>query len=106
RPNTEAPRPSDPLPAGAVAQLGTTRFRVQTWPLMYQPLPDGKSFLTYHQLPRYNEIRRMDAETGRVVETWKLPELFHAAGFSPDGRYALLSKPFIFYTGLRVPGRK
>jgi WD40 repeat protein len=96
----------DPLPPGALRRLGTRRHRVQTWPLPWQDLPDGKSYLAHQRLGPTNEIRRIDAATGRVVETWRVPDSQHAAGFSPDGRHILLSTGFIFYTGERAPGQK
>src|SRR5207245_2671047 len=96
----------DPLPPGAVRRLGTRRHRVQTWPLAWQGLPDGRSYLVYHRGGATEEIRRIDTDTGRVVETWPVPANAHAAGFSPDGRRVLLATSFIWYTGIRRPGQK
>jgi RNA polymerase sigma factor (sigma-70 family) len=87
----------DPLPPGALKRLGTRRHRVHAW----HGLPDGRSYLVYH-----GGIRRIDADSGRVLETWPVPPRHHAAGFSPDGRYVLWSTSFVFYTGIRLPGQK
>jgi RNA polymerase sigma factor (sigma-70 family) len=99
----------DPLPPGAVRRLGTRRHRVQHWPLSWQSLPDGKSYLVHQQRGDSAEIRRIDSLSGRVLETWPIPApsfAHHAVGFSPDGRHVLLSTRWVFYTGLRPPGQK
>ena len=96
----------DPLPAGALKRLGTRRHRVQDWPLGWFDLPDGKSYLAHQRTGSRDEIRRVDADTGRVLETWPVPDKHHAIGYSPDGRYVLMATGFIFYTGFQVPGQK
>jgi RNA polymerase sigma factor (sigma-70 family) len=97
----------DRLPPGALQRLGTRRHRVQDWPLPWHDLPDGKSYLAYQSLGiATNEIRRINAQTGRILETWRVPEMRDAVAFTPDGRCVLLSNNFVFYTGLRVPGQK
>jgi RNA polymerase sigma factor (sigma-70 family) len=97
----------DALPDGAVKRLGTLRHRVQTWPLPWLPLPDGKSYLTAHRAGGQElEIRRIDYATGLPAETWKVPPFQNVVGFSPDGRQALLSNGFVHYTGLRPQGQK
>jgi hypothetical protein len=97
----------DPLPPGALRRLGTRRHRVQNWPLPWHDMPDGKSYLAYQRLRNASELRRIDAVTGRVLETWPVPDLHHAAGFSTDGRCVLLSNNFIHFSGgFRVPGHK
>jgi RNA polymerase sigma factor (sigma-70 family) len=93
----------DPLPPGALMRLGTRRHRVQN---SWLSVPDGRSYLVHQRLGDRDEIRRVDSQTGRVVETWQMPAKHHAVGISPDGRRVLMSTHFIFYTGLRVPGRK
>lgn len=90
----------DPLPDGAIMRLGTHRHRAQSH---WQYLPDGKSYLVLHG----SEIRRIDARTGAIVESWPIPkiggELAWAGyddtviGFSPDGRYALLTNDYIHH---------
>ncbi|HWG45640.1 MAG TPA: sigma-70 family RNA polymerase sigma factor [Gemmataceae bacterium] len=96
----------DPLPPGALQRLGTRRHRIQNWPLPWQDMPDGKSYLAYHRLGNISAIRRLDAVTGRILESWRVPDLHQVAGFSPNGRYALMSTEFVFYSGIRVPGQK
>jgi RNA polymerase sigma factor (sigma-70 family) len=83
----------DPLPPGALMRLGTCRHRVLAW----LGMPDGKSYLALQS----GEIRRLDAVTGRVLETSPVPDRHHVVGFSPDGRHVLLTTRFIFYTGAR-----
>jgi RNA polymerase sigma factor (sigma-70 family) len=94
----------DPLPPGALMRLGTRRHRVQNWPLTSHGLPDGRSYLIHQRLGSSSEVRRLDSATGRILETWPVPDAYHAVGISPDGRHMLLSTAFIFYTGIRVPG--
>jgi WD40 repeat protein len=96
----------DPLPTGAIARLGTRRHRVQNWPLPWQSLSGGKSYLALQRKVGTDEIRRLDTATGRVLETWRVPGWHRAAGFSPDGRYVLLSTGFDFHIGLRLAGQK
>lgn len=99
---------ADPLPPGAIRRLGTLRHRIQNWPLTWHGLPDGKSYLSVHQvrasitLP--GEIRRHDAATGRILETWRVPDLYRVVAFSPDGRFALMENEFVEYLGFRRPG--
>src|SRR5262249_41424275 len=92
----------DPLPPGAIARLGTRRHRVQNFPFAFQNRPEGMSYLTQHG----SEIRRVDAESGRVLEAWPIPNNHPVVGFSPDGRYMLTATRRVFTTGLRLAGKK
>jgi RNA polymerase sigma factor (sigma-70 family) len=95
----------DPLPPGALMRLGTRRHRVPNWPAIWRDLPDGKSYLICQRLDGDSEIRRLDALTGRVLETCPVPGGHGVAGFSPDGRHVLLNTEFIYSSGIRLPGR-
>src|SRR5262249_26570401 len=85
----------DPLPPGALMRLGTRRHRVQTWPLTWHGPADGRSYLVHQRLGTRDEIRRLDADSGRVLETWPVPDKHHAVGLSPDGRQVLMSTAFL-----------
>ena len=93
-----------PLPAGAVARLGSRRFRLEGWNDFALPTPDGKFFL-FHTNPAISGsnphgLMLMDAETGLRVRLFEdsyrvakrgSSETFRSAAFSPDGAklYAL-----------------
>ncbi len=74
----------DPLPAGAVARLGTARFRIGE-PIVAADLsPDGKLIaVTGHE----EDVRLLDAASGRVVRRLRKEDT-NATGlaFSPDGK--------------------
>src|SRR2546421_167738 len=87
----------DPLPDGAVMRLGTRRFRIQAQPFgTYVSLPDGKTFLVPHRRinEQQEEIRWMDAATGKITDSWSLPRGEFVGGLSPDGRYAVTT-PYV-----------
>ena len=92
----------DPLPPGAILRLGTLRHRVQNFPFAWQSRPEGMSYLTQHG----SEIRRVDADSGRVLEAWPVPNNHPVVGFSPDGRYLLTATRRVFTTGARLKGKK
>jgi WD40 repeat protein len=71
----------DPLPAGALARLGTVRFRQGNFVYGVLLSPDGKTVVSYggNQV-----ITFWDAATGRVVR--RLPNGARVAAFTPDGR--------------------
>lgn len=96
----------DPLPDGAVMRLGTRRHRVQTYPMQWQPALDGKSYIALQRLNSKEEIRRIDAQTGLVLDTWPVPDRMNAVAFSPDGRYVLMNSHFIHFSGFRVGNQK
>jgi RNA polymerase sigma factor (sigma-70 family) len=99
----------DALPTGAVMRLGTLRFQVPTWPFKPLSLPGGKAYLVYHRENGWNgrpELRWMDAETGKVTDSWPLPAGRALAGLSPDGRRALLTDVKVFHTGIRLGPEK
>ena len=96
----------DPLPPGATMRLGTQRHRVQSWPLTWRDMPDGKSYLTYHRNGQDEEIRRIDAVAGRVVESWPVPRYHRVVGFSPDCKRTLFVNDYIFFSGFPGRGQK
>src|SRR5947209_8027512 len=75
-------RYGDPLPAGAIARLGTVRLR------HCQPIaalafaPDGKTLAT---LAENNAVRLWDAVTGKEIRRFELPKVMNppAAGVPP-----------------------
>jgi WD40 repeat protein len=83
----------DPLPPGSVMRLGTLRFQVSSEPFRLLSLPGGKAYLGYHRAQRYEgpaELRWMDAETGKVTDSWRLPLGRVLISVSPDARWAIL----------------
>jgi RNA polymerase sigma factor (sigma-70 family) len=102
----------DALPDAAIMRLGTRRFREPIWPwpprpVSWQSRTDGKSYLAPHRGVNASEIRRIDSKTGVIVESWPIAksrgDLAWAAqddavvGFSPDGRYVLLTNDYIHH---------
>jgi RNA polymerase sigma factor (sigma-70 family) len=89
-----APRPKgpqidgadDPLPAGALARLGTLRFRHGGDIGVLDAAPDGKMLVTGGRWPiSYGSIRLWDAE-GRLLRSFPGVGRQDALAFSPDGR--------------------
>ncbi|MEX2139112.1 MAG: M56 family metallopeptidase [Pirellulales bacterium] len=77
-----------PLPAGAVARLGTTRFRPTVAALGVSFLPDSR---TLAQTTRDGHIEYWDAESGLLLRSVRLPaERVAAAHHSPNGRFVVL----------------
>jgi RNA polymerase sigma factor (sigma-70 family) len=107
-PRPQADALGDPLPPGAVARLGTRRYQVSSAPVS---VAGGKALLFYqaetHNRIRANEFHWMDAATGKILETWQIPQgpfPFYRvpAGVSADGRWTLLVEDKLVTTGARV----
>lgn len=78
----------DPLPPGAVARIGTTRYRVRGWHQQVFFSADGKTVLAKGE---QNVLKFMDVETGKEVGELKEPELVNwTADQSPDGKYLVV----------------
>src|SRR5262249_31634593 len=77
-------RHGDPLPPGAVARLGTVRFRVAAEVQTLAFAPDGKTLA----VASYAGLSLFDTASGKRVanfkRTWSHPEVLLA--FSPDGK--------------------
>jgi RNA polymerase sigma factor (sigma-70 family) len=107
----------DPLPDGAIMRLGTRRYRAHLYhpalPFQWLYRPDGKSYLVRHSNVTASEIRRIDAKSGVVVESWPIPKSLgdlawasqddEVVGFSPDGRYVLLTNEYIHHGLVEMP---
>jgi WD40 repeat protein len=79
----------DPLPRGALARLGTTRFRTGQFINAIALSPDGKLFA----MPTFQGIEMLDAATGKQLLTAKgqpagrfVPGGLSQLAFSPDGK--------------------
>src|SRR5262245_2894133 len=74
----------DPLPPGAVARIGTTRYRVRGASQQVFLSPDGRTAVTRSE---DNRLRLWDADTGRVTGEIEDPDLYSwSADQSPDGQ--------------------
>jgi len=83
-PNTQQPtdRWGDPLPVGAVARLGTTRFRIGGGELGF--LADNKTVISYGG----HSIQFWEAQTGKLLrEVDTSPISMRASALSRDGKY-------------------
>ncbi|MBX9625488.1 MAG: PQQ-binding-like beta-propeller repeat protein, partial [Gemmataceae bacterium] len=84
----------DPLPPGAVARLGTVRFRLGMWPWHVAASPDGSKLATVgYRLDAPQVLTVWDATTGRslreVTLRWAEVTALH---WPPDGRGLALLK--------------
>jgi WD40 repeat protein len=70
----------DPLPPGALARMGTTRFRHRGNVLAFAYAADGKTLISADS---DGTVWRWDAVTGKETQRFPLPPGFLA--FSPDG---------------------
>jgi RNA polymerase sigma factor (sigma-70 family) len=80
----------DPLPAGALARLGTVRLRAGDGMHLLQCLPGNKTFVSVATEEQYAVLCEWEMATGRRLRrlAWPTRILFHAA-LSPDGKTLL-----------------
>ncbi len=93
-PPTESPAGrdlyGDPLPPGALARLGTVRYRAMSSRLVVTP--DGKEVVAVDYSGRV--VRRFDPTTGELLRTFQVPgaHTFRSV-LSPDGKYLAIQGP-------------
>jgi RNA polymerase sigma factor (sigma-70 family) len=75
---------SDPLPPGAVARLGTVRFRQEEWVGPFATAPDGKTLAAVAG----RSVIFWDAASGRPMRRLTLDAGLHCLAISPDGKFA------------------
>jgi RNA polymerase sigma factor (sigma-70 family) len=76
----------DPLPAGALARLGTIRFRHSYFTGGVVFSPDGKKLATLGGNSSARPLVIWDAQTGRQLLELAVPGSVLAAAFGPDGK--------------------
>ena len=84
----DSPKPridlyGDPLPEGAVARLGTVRFRHQGPVLSIAYAPDGRIIVS---ASRDGTIRLWASATGKELRRFEADGQFNAVAFSLDGK--------------------
>jgi WD40 repeat protein len=85
------PAEADSLPPGAVARLGSTRFRVSGHIAAVALSPDGKTVAVYEY--GWQRLTLFDVPTGKVLRRFDKSGVFgRELTFSPDGKY-LVSLP-------------
>src|SRR5262249_4353037 len=84
-------RHGDALPEGAIARLGTLRFRGVVAPLRFSP--DGKLLASASTMPRSSEVILWERATGRPVRRLQANRVgtIVALSFSPDSKRLAVS---------------
>jgi RNA polymerase sigma factor (sigma-70 family) len=86
QPQARLDRYGDPLPPGALARLGTLRFRHSYFTGGVVFSPDGKKLATVGANSTGRPLVIWDAQTGRQLLQPAVPASVLAAAFSPDGK--------------------
>jgi RNA polymerase sigma factor (sigma-70 family) len=80
RPRTDAH--GDPLPPGAIARLGTIRFRHENWLHHIALSPDGQTLAAVAG----QSVAFWDISTGRLTRRLTFERDMHCLAFAPDGK--------------------
>ncbi len=80
----------DPLPAGAIARMGTLRWRHTGYVQSAVFSPDGKLIASTCNERDEDEVWLWDAATGRQVSRIKVDSSARVHAFMPDGKALLL----------------
>ncbi len=77
-----------PLPPGAIARLGSDRFRQPGGASGLTWSPDGRFLATTSSSVRagLSSLRLWDANSGDLVHSWDMADNFETIDFSPDGK--------------------
>jgi WD40 repeat protein len=85
----------DPLPAGAIARMGSTRFHLAGGVLATAFDPDGKNVMVVGRRDDGVAVRFWDVTTGKETARFTAAQRtwvnFHGAMLSPDGKVVALS---------------
>jgi WD40 repeat protein len=85
----------DPLPDGAIARLGTTRFQVPDERGPFALSPDGTTVVSANgRMPVGTQLDFLDTSTGKSLRKLDLPDSDpHSMQFTSDGKTLVLASP-------------
>ena len=97
-------RYGDPLPDGAIARLGTMRFRHGFTAQRIAYAPGGKVLASAGRWPG---LCLWEADSGRLLHRYEIPFAAYGLAFSPDGSKLFTGAKLIdVATGKEIPGFK